>query len=85
LIFRNDYAAAERDLKAAVQVFARTYGEDHPRVLIPLEPLAEVYDRTNRPLARQEVLDRMQRIRAGSPHPAPSEKIYHLDKNSLMI
>lgn len=84
-MFRNDTTAAKKLLTASVEVFARIYGDDHPRVLIPLEPLAEVYERLGRPLARQEVLDRIWRIRAGAPEKALKDELHRLDPNRMLI
>lgn len=84
-LFRNNYPAAERALKASLAAMIEVYGPTHSRLLAPLEQFLLLYDKTHRPAAARQVRRRIEDLRRRAPRVSPGKPMYHLNLEGLML
>ena len=66
LATRGDIAEAERMFRRALAIAEKAHGPKAPETASALENLADLLAQTGRELAARPLLDRAQKIRAGS-------------------
>lgn len=84
-LFRNNYPAAERALKASLGAMIEVYGPAHPRLLIPLEQFARLYEKTGRTAAERQIRRRLEDLQRRAPRLAPGKSLDRLDLDGQML
>ena len=70
-MFKNRFAGAEQELREALALYQETFGENHPRLLEPLEQLDALYEKTGNSVLRNGIAEHLQRIKSNSPKQIP--------------
>jgi Tetratricopeptide repeat len=74
-VFRNNFSDAENALLESIKTATSIYGKNHPKLLLPLEQLVTVYEKSKNTVARKKFLQQIHRIMQTSPWQPPEEKL----------